>query len=123
MLAHGALLRKNFFSVEEMLAIVKDFRNASLSEEEVALMAFAQKVVNVPGKVSDNDIDGLRSFGLSDEEILNVVVTATARSFFSKTLDALAVEPDEIYAQLEPELVQALTIGRPFVVTAAKDAS
>ncbi len=114
MLAHGALLRKNFFNVEQMLAIVNDFRNAGLSPEEVALMTFAQKVVNHAGKVSQEDIEELRSYGLSDEEILNVVAAITARSFFSKTLDALDVKPDEIYSELEPELIQALTIGRPF---------
>jgi alkylhydroperoxidase family enzyme len=114
MLAHGALLRKNFFNVEQMRAIVKDFRNAGLSLEEVTIMAFAQNVVNHPGMVSKEDIEELHAFGLSDEEILNVVVVVTARSFFSKTLDALDIEPDEIYLELEPELIQALTIGRPF---------
>jgi alkylhydroperoxidase family enzyme len=114
MLAHGALLRKNFFSVEQMQAIVKDFSNAGLSPEEVALMTFAQKVIKHAREVSEEDIEHLRSFGLSDEEILNVVVAVTARSFFSKTLDALGVKPDEIYLELEPELIQALTIGRPF---------
>jgi alkylhydroperoxidase family enzyme len=114
MLAHGALLRKNFFNVEQMQAIIKDFRNAGLPPEEVALMNFAQKIVHHANKVSQEDIEGLRSYGLSDEEILNVVVTITARSFFSKTLDALDIRPDELYSELEPELIQALTIGRPF---------
>lgn len=114
MLAHGALLRKNFFNVEQMQAIVRDFRNAGLSPEEVALMAFAQKVIDHAGEVSKEDMDELRRYGLSDEEMLNVVVVITARSFFSKTLDALDIKPDEIYLELEPELIQALTIGRPF---------
>jgi len=43
-----------------------------------------------------------------------VVLACTARNFFSKTLDSLAAAPDEIYKDLEPALVQALTIGRPF---------
>lgn len=114
MLAHGALLRKNFFNVEQLQAIVKDFRSAGLTPEEIALMAFAQKVVAHSGEVSREDVDGLRGYGLSDEEILNVVVAVTARSFFSKTLDALDIKPDKTYAELEPELVQTLTIGRPF---------
>ena len=114
MLAHGALLRKNFFSVEQMQSIVRDFRNAGLSPEEVVLMSFAQKVVNNSHAVSEEDVEELRKNGLSDEEILNVVVVITARSFFSKTLDALDIKPDEIYHDLEPELIQILTIGRPF---------
>jgi len=114
MLAHGALLRKNFFSVDELAAIVKDFRNAGLADEEVAIMSFAQKISLQASQVSQQDMDELRHFGLTDEEILNVVLACTARNFFSKTLDALDAAPDEVYRELEPELVKVLTIGRPF---------
>lgn len=114
MLAHGSVLRKNFFSPAEIIAIVKDFRSAGLSDEEVALMAFAQKITRHASDVSDQDMQALRGFGLSDEEILDVVLTCTARNFFSKTLDALDVLPDDVYKDLEPELIKALSIGRPF---------
>jgi len=114
MLAHGALLRKNFFSADQLIAIVKDFRTAGLTPEEVALMSFAQKISTRAGQVSGKDMDELRGFGLTDDEILNVVVACTARNFFSKTLDAVGAVPDEKYLELEPELVKALAIGRPF---------
>jgi uncharacterized peroxidase-related enzyme len=114
MLAHGALLRKNFFSADELADIVKDFRHAGLADEEVALMSFAQKVSSNPQQVSQADMDELRSFGLTDEDILNVVITCTARNFFSKTLDALDAVPDEVYQEFEPELLKLLTPGRSF---------
>lgn len=114
MLAHGALLRNNFFSADEVVAIVRDFRNAGLTGEEVAIMTFAQKITIHPYEINLHDIDELRRYGLSDEEILNVVLACTARNFFSKTLDALDAAPDEVYQELEPELVKALTIGRSF---------
>ena len=114
MLAHGALLRKNFFSADQLIAIVKDFRNAGLPPEEVAIMSFAQKIITQAGQVNEYDMEELRTHGLSDEEILDVVLASTARSFFSKTLDALDAKPDEIYLELEPELIQVFTIGRPF---------
>lgn len=114
MLAHGALLRKNFFHADQLAAIVKDFRNADLPPEEVAVMSFAQKVVTKAGQVSEQDFDELRDYGLSDEEILDVILASTARSFFSKTLDAVNAKPDEAYLELEPELIQLFTIGRPF---------
>ena len=97
-----------------MAAIVRDFRNAGLSDEEVALMAFAQKMSANAGAVSEDDIQELRGFGLSDEEILDVVLTAAIRNFFSKSIDALGAVPDDIYLELEPELVKVLVIGRPF---------
>jgi alkylhydroperoxidase family enzyme len=115
MLAHGALLRKNFFDPQQLTAIVKDFRNAGLSDEEVTLMAFAQKITLHAYQVDEDDYARLRGFGLSDVEILNVVLACTARNFFSKTLDALEVEPDDIYKELEPELITLFTMERPFL--------
>jgi uncharacterized peroxidase-related enzyme len=114
MLAHGAILRKNFFSADQLIAIVKDFHNAGLPLEEVALMSFAQKIIDNAHQITGHDIDELREQGLHDEEILDVVLVTTARSFFSKTLDAIDAKPDEIYMELEPELIQAFTLGRPF---------
>ena len=114
MLAHGALLRKNFFSAAQLMAIVKDFRNADLSPVEVAIMSFAQKVSTQAHQVNQHDMEVLRGHGLSDEEILDVVLATAARNFFSKTLDALGAKPDEAYLELEPELLQVLTVGRPF---------
>jgi hypothetical protein len=42
-----------------------------------------------------------------------VIAAAAARCFFSKTLDALGVQADASFVQLEPELRDALTVGRP----------
>jgi uncharacterized peroxidase-related enzyme len=114
MLAHGAVLRKNFFSADQLVTIFKDFRNAGLTPEEVALMSFAQKITTHANQVSEKDIEELRLFGLTDEDVLNVVLACTARNFFSKTLDALGAIPDEAYLTLEPEVLQLLTLGRPF---------
>ena len=115
-MAHGALLRKNFFTAEELIQIVQDFHHAGLTDEEVALMAFAQKVTSHASQVSTDDMDELRRYGMSDEEILDVVLACAARNFFSKTLDALNATPDSAYLKLEPDLLNALSLGRPFPV-------
>jgi alkylhydroperoxidase family enzyme len=113
MLAHGALLRKNFFSADQLIAIVNDFRSADLTEEEIALMTFAQKITKQWNEITERDFEVLRGFGLSDEEILDVVLASTARNFFSKTLDSLDAIPDPIYQELEPELYKILATDRP----------
>ena len=56
----------------------------------------------------------LRAHGLSDEEILDVVLASSARSFFTKTLDALGAVPDDAFRELEPEILEAFTQGRQF---------
>jgi alkylhydroperoxidase family enzyme len=63
--------------------------------------------------ITDADLQPLRDLGLTDTDIMDVVLAAAARCFFSKTLDALGVRPDAKYAKLEPEVREALVVGRP----------
>ena len=76
-------------------------------------MAFVELVAADATSVTEEDVDRLRSFGLDDGEIVSVVAAAAARCFFSKSLDALGVQPDASYVSVEPELREALVVGRP----------
>jgi uncharacterized peroxidase-related enzyme len=112
-LAHGSILAGQFLAPEAVRALVADHRAGGLSEQEVAVMDLADQVAADATQVRQADIDRLRGLGLSDGEILEVVVAAAARCFFSKTLDALGAAPDAKYAEMEPALRDALTVGRP----------
>jgi uncharacterized peroxidase-related enzyme len=112
-MAHGSVLLERFLEPDQLKAIMADHHGAGLDEVDVAVMDLADKVAADATAVTDADRDRLRSLGLSDAEILEVVVAAAVRSFFSKTLDGLGVQPDAKYAALEPELREALTVGRP----------
>ena len=112
-LAHGSvLLEKGFLEPEALRAVVSDHRSAPLDEADVAVMDLAAKVARDATSVGEGDIDRLRSLGLSDRDILDVVLAAAARCFFSKVLDALGAEPDAKYGQLDPALRETLTVGR-----------
>jgi hypothetical protein len=63
--------------------------------------------------ITEADVEELRAHGLSDGEIFDVVLAATIRCFFSKTLDALGAQPDREFAQLDPAFREPLTVGRP----------
>ena len=76
-------------------------------------MRLAGKVVADATTVSAEDVGELRELGLSDAEIFDIVAAAAVRCFFSKTLDALGVQPDAEFAELQPELKDALVTGRP----------
>ena len=76
-------------------------------------MELADKVAGDATAVTQADIDRLRDLGLSDVEIFDVVATAAVRCFWSTALDALGVLPDASFAELEPGLRDALTVGRP----------
>ena len=111
-LAHGSVLLNNFLEPDAVRAVVDDYRTADLDPVDVAVMDLADKVVQDATAVTEEDIDRLRYLGLTDAEILDVVLAAAVRCFFSKTLDAIGVAPDSRYADLAPELRDTLTVGR-----------
>ena len=110
-LAHGKVLIERFD--EPVLQIATDRSEAGLDEVDLAVMDLAERVVDDATAIDEPDLQRLRDLGLSDEEIMDVVLTAAVRSFWTKTLDALGVQPDASYSELEPELREVLVVGRP----------
>jgi uncharacterized peroxidase-related enzyme len=108
LLAHGAILIKNGISVDQLRAILTDYKNAGLERAEVAMMEFAQKIIINANKITQADVDALRAQDFEDVEILDITLTATMRSFASKTFDALGAESDAVYAELEGQLSELL---------------
>jgi uncharacterized peroxidase-related enzyme len=109
-LAHGQVLLDLGEPVGE---IARDRRAAGLDEVDLAIMDFAEKVVDDAASISEADRQRLRELGLSDPEIMDVALAAAARCFFSKTLDAIGVLPDASFNELDPELREVLVVGRP----------
>jgi uncharacterized peroxidase-related enzyme len=113
MLAHGGVLAEKFVEPDELRRIALDHHSAGLDDVDVAVMDLADKVVADATSVTEDDIERLRGFGLDDGEIVSVVCAAAVRCFYSKTLDALGVQPDAGYASVDPALRDALVVGRP----------
>jgi len=96
-----------------MRRIVADPKSADLDPVDLAVMELADKVATDATAVTQADIDRLRDLGLSDVDVVDVVAAAAARCFWSTALDALGVLPDRSFAEFEPQLRDALTVGRP----------
>ena len=110
-LAHGRELAERFDAPVREIAL--DRRAAGLDEVDIAVMDLAEQVVDDATSIDDVYLQRLRDLGLSDREIMDVVLAAAARCFFSKTLDALGVCADASYRELAPELLEVLVVGRP----------
>jgi uncharacterized peroxidase-related enzyme len=115
--AHGSILADRFLDADTVRRLVEDHRAAGLDEVDVAVMDLAAKVARDATSVTQADIDRLRRLGLSDADVLDVVLAATVRCFFSKTLDALGTPADAKFNALEPALRDAVTVGRPIATT------
>jgi alkylhydroperoxidase family enzyme len=107
-LAHGKVLAEQFYDYETVPKLPE-----GLDAADRAIMAFAERVVVDATSITAQDIDELHGHGLSDEEIFDVILAAAARCFFSKTLDALGLQPDAAYAELPASFTEPLTVGRP----------
>jgi uncharacterized peroxidase-related enzyme len=112
-LQHGKILAGRFLEPAQVRDVVLDHRNAGLDEVDVAVMDLAEKVAGDATAVTEADVQRLRDLGLSDAEIFDVVAAAAARCFFSKALDALGTQADPVLGELDPELRDVLTVGRP----------
>jgi len=89
-------------------AMLTNFHDAGLERAEVAMMEFAQKIARSANEVTQADVNVLRDLGLKDVEILDITLTATMRSFASKTFNALGAGPDPVYSDLEHQLSDLL---------------
>jgi alkylhydroperoxidase family enzyme len=111
---HGNVLRNQVG--EDIVAIVND-RDSVLNEVDLAVMDLAERVVDDATSITEDDLQRLRDLGLTDPEIMDVVLASAARCFFSKTLDALCVQADAQFQELAAELKDAFVVGRPIAAS------
>lgn len=108
LLAHGRkTLRAGALDEDQLEKVALDYETAGLSDADVAVMRFAEKLSTDAAAMTDADSQALRDQGFSDRQIVDIALAAGARNFFSRTLQALAV-PVEDVPGLSPRLTEAL---------------
>jgi hypothetical protein len=84
------------------------------AQTDRVVVALAEKVATAAADITEQDIQQARDAGLSDDDILNVMLAAAARCFFSKILDGTGTQADsELRTKLPPSLIDVLVVGRP----------
>jgi uncharacterized peroxidase-related enzyme len=112
--AHSKFLRDVCGDDATMCSIAADPSGATLSAQDRAVYEFAGKVAADAASVEQGDVDRLRSVGLSDADIADVVFAAAARSFFTRVLDGVGVQLDVQTAETFPPTVrESMIVGRP----------
>ena len=108
LLAHGRkALRAEVLDEDELERVALDYETAGLSDADVAVMRFAEKVSTDAAAMTDADSQSLRDHGFTDRQIVDVALAAAVRNYFSRALQALAV-PVEDVPGLSPRLAGAL---------------
>jgi uncharacterized peroxidase-related enzyme len=99
-------------SREAVLAVQRDFRTAGLSAQDVAMLAYAEKIAQDASKIHAADIDALRAAGFTDPQICDIALCASFRCFVSRFFDAMGAGTEETFLDSDPEFRAAMTVGR-----------
>jgi uncharacterized peroxidase-related enzyme len=95
--SHGAVLRIR--AKDEVLAdtIAANYRAASLTPRQRAMLDLAVKITIDSASVSDQDIAALRNHGFSDEDIMDIIQTAALFNYSNRVASALDLRPNREY--------------------------
>jgi hypothetical protein len=109
---HGRILATSYYPPGTVVSIAAEDTGDSLDAADTAIVRFARKVAREADKVTQEDIDELRSLGFSDADVFNIILAAAARCFFSKVLDATGTLADPVLHDMPDQLRAALAVGR-----------
>lgn len=116
-LAHSVVLLGSHVDedgLRRILAASDSLDVAETTGRDDAVASFAAQVAVDAPNLDEGDVAGLRWHGLSEEEVLDVILTAAARCFFSTVLDATGTRSDPVLRdRLPSRLVDELASGRP----------
>ena len=99
-------------SKELLLAVQRNYRTAGLTDREVAMLAYAEKVTVAADQVKQSDINRLRAFGFTDRNILDIALCASFRCMLSKLVDATGAVPEPAFQDSDLDFRAAMTVGR-----------
>ena len=74
-----------------------DLVAAALRPRERLLLEFAGTIARAANRVTDEQVDGLRKVGWSDEQIAEAVYVAALFSLFVRLADTFGIEPPPDY--------------------------
>lgn len=79
---------------EQTLAVHRDYRNAGLTEQQVAMLRYAEQITIDASRICQPDIDDLRAVGFTDLNIADIALAASFRNFLSQYFDAVGAEAE-----------------------------
>lgn len=94
LVAHGAALREALGDPVLADRITLDYRRAGLDARRTAILDYAVKLTKVPHECLEADLDRLRSFGLTDAEVWDIIEIAAMYNFTNRMAQATGMIPN-----------------------------
>lgn len=106
-MSHGGFLRQHSDDPELASHVMHDYTQVAMDPQTRGMLDFAVKLTREPWAMKKADVNALRELGLSDEEILSVVLITCNFNFMSRLANGLGVElgegrQEQIAAWLSP---------------------
>jgi uncharacterized peroxidase-related enzyme len=97
---------------EQALAVQADYRNAGLSEQQVAMLAYAEQITRDASRIGPADIDRLRAVGFTDLNIADIALAASYRNFMSRYFDAVGATVEPEFLDADPVVRAQMSVGK-----------
>ena len=75
----------------------RDLAGAGLDEKHQKLMAFVETITKHAYRVTDEQVQGLRDAGWTDEQIAETAYDAALFNLFTRLADTFGIEPPAMY--------------------------
>ncbi|SNQ59457.1 peroxidase-related enzyme [Candidatus Methanoperedens nitratireducens] len=92
--AHSMALMMMGFPKEKIDTLTKNIERSELSQRDQKILQYAKKATLTPHKITDRETEELKSAGLTDSQLVEMLGVMELFTGYNKFLDALAVEID-----------------------------
>ncbi|WP_108397554.1 carboxymuconolactone decarboxylase family protein [Devosia submarina] len=96
---------------EQTLAVHRNYRNAGLTNQQVAMLAYAEQITVDASRITQADIDALRAVGLTDLNIADIALASSFRNFLSRYFDAIGAVAEPEFLDDDPSVRSELSVG------------
>jgi alkylhydroperoxidase family enzyme len=72
-------------------AVLEDYRTAPISERETALFAFLEKMNRESSRLTQADVDRVKTAGWDEEALYDAITVCALFNFYNKWVDAAGV--------------------------------
>ena len=100
LVAHGAALREALGDPIQADRITLDYKRANVGPKMEAVLDYATKLTLSPLECLQEDIEHLKSFGLTQEEVWDVIEIAAMYNFTNRMASATGMIPNREYHML-----------------------
>lgn len=97
---------------EQAMAVQADYRRTGLSEQQVAMLAYAEQITRDASRIGQADIDRLRAVGFSDLNIADIALAASFRNFMSRYFDAVGATVEPEFLDADPAVRAQMSVGK-----------